>query len=309
MPEEINRVVADQVSRAAVHPLARGRGEPARRGRGGGRDPLRREHDDRHARRDAAAHRGARRPERSGLERGAYLVVTLHRPTLVDGPLLATRSTRWRRSPSRSRSSSRSTRAHARRSTRSASTPARAPAPARAPSATSSSSSLVALGRRAHRLGRHPGGDDVPRHPVLHAARQHRAAGDGRAGHERPARAGPERIAEVPALLEARRGAASVPPLWDGHAAERIVALSLAHDLVEQRRGAAGDHGGGRRARAAPRARAGGRHRGEPLQRTLDRARVGEPGRQARRRRAAKQRLGRPPSVIASTGLPSARYS
>ena len=28
-------------------------------------------------------------PGRLGLERGAYLVVTLHRPTLVDGPLLA----------------------------------------------------------------------------------------------------------------------------------------------------------------------------------------------------------------------------
>ena len=36
----------------------------------------------------------------------------------------------------------------------------------------------------------------------------------------------PERIAEVPVLLEAARGkSASVPPLWDGHAAERIVAL------------------------------------------------------------------------------------
>jgi UDP-N-acetylglucosamine 2-epimerase (non-hydrolysing) len=33
----------------------------------------------------------------------------------------------------------------------------------------------------------------------------------------------PERIAEVPALIEAARGAeASVPPFWDGHAAERV---------------------------------------------------------------------------------------
>ena len=32
-------------------------------------------------------------------------------------------------------------------------------------------------GGRAHRLGRDPGGDDLPRRPLLHAARQHRAAG------------------------------------------------------------------------------------------------------------------------------------
>ena len=41
--------------------------------------------------------------------------------------------------------------------------------------------------RRADRLRRHPGGDDVPRHPMLHAARQHRAARDLRDRDERPA--------------------------------------------------------------------------------------------------------------------------
>ena len=41
------------------------------------------------------------------------------------------------------------------------------------------------LGRRPHRLRRHPGGDDLPRHPVLHASHQHRAADHLRAGRTR----------------------------------------------------------------------------------------------------------------------------
>jgi UDP-N-acetylglucosamine 2-epimerase (non-hydrolysing) len=48
----------------------------------------------------------------------------------------------------------------------------------------------------------------------------------------------PERIADVPALLDVERIAgAKVPPLWDGRAAERIVdvlARSLGGDRVEQ---------------------------------------------------------------------------
>ena len=36
----------------------------------------------------------------------------------------------------------------------------------------------------------------------------------------------PERIAEIPALLGARPAAApEPPPLWDGHAAERLAAI------------------------------------------------------------------------------------
>ena len=50
--------------------------------------------------------------------------------------------------------------------------------------------------------------------------------------------ADPERIADVPELLaEARNREAQVPPLWDGHAAQRIVdvlARSLGSEPVEQ---------------------------------------------------------------------------
>ena len=54
----------------------------------------------------------------------------------------------------------------------------------------------------AHRLGRHPGGDDRARRSLPHAPRQHRAADHGRARDEHAAGRGPERIAEIPALLD-----------------------------------------------------------------------------------------------------------
>ena len=41
---------------------------------------------------------------------------------------------------------------------------------------------LEARARRRDRLGRRPGGDDGPRRPLLHPARQHRAAGDDHPG-------------------------------------------------------------------------------------------------------------------------------
>jgi UDP-N-acetylglucosamine 2-epimerase (non-hydrolysing) len=45
----------------------------------------------------------------------------------------------------------------------------------------------------------------------------------------------PERIAEIPALLERAAGhPAEQPPLWDGHAAERIVDV-LAHERAPLR--------------------------------------------------------------------------
>ncbi len=51
---------------------------------------MRRQHDDRHAAwRCGRGSTRSTRPPRSALERGEYLVVTLHRPALVDGPLLA----------------------------------------------------------------------------------------------------------------------------------------------------------------------------------------------------------------------------
>jgi UDP-N-acetylglucosamine 2-epimerase (non-hydrolysing) len=35
----------------------------------------------------------------------------------------------------------------------------------------------------------------------------------------------PQRIAEIPALIGGERRPAAVPPLWDGHAAERIAGV------------------------------------------------------------------------------------
>jgi UDP-N-acetylglucosamine 2-epimerase (non-hydrolysing) len=89
MPEEINRIVADQLSQllfihspeARENLLAEGCAEEDIQNVGNTMiDTL-------VAVRERIEARGA--PERHGLERGAYLVVTLHRPSLVDGPLLA----------------------------------------------------------------------------------------------------------------------------------------------------------------------------------------------------------------------------
>ncbi len=190
MPEEINRIVVDHLSELlflhsaeATENLA-AEGSPRRAG------ALRRQHDDRHARRargrDPRARRGRRR---SGSSPGHT----------SSSPFTARRSSTvrsWREAMSalgRGRAAScRSlfpvhprTRArleelgldaqrgrHARRARRLPRLP-------------------LARGRRRggpHRLGRDPGGDDVARRPLLHPARQHRAPGDRPGGHEHAAR-------------------------------------------------------------------------------------------------------------------------
>ena len=89
MPEEINRVLTDQISDLLfVHsPEARGNlfaeGVPAERVHSVGNTMI-----------DTLVAMGQRigdvhAAQRHGLEPGSYLVVTLHRPALVDGPLLA----------------------------------------------------------------------------------------------------------------------------------------------------------------------------------------------------------------------------
>jgi UDP-N-acetylglucosamine 2-epimerase (non-hydrolysing) len=89
MPEEINRIVADQVSDLLfIHsPEARdnllAEACPAERIHDVGNTMI----DSLVAMRERIDGRGA--PEERGLRRGDYLVVTLHRPALVDGPLLA----------------------------------------------------------------------------------------------------------------------------------------------------------------------------------------------------------------------------
>ena len=89
MPEEINRIVADQVSELLfIHsPEARdnllAEGCPATGIHDVGNTMI----DTLVAMRERIEEAGA--PEAHGLPRGEYLVVTLHRPSLVDGPLLA----------------------------------------------------------------------------------------------------------------------------------------------------------------------------------------------------------------------------
>jgi len=88
MPEELNRIVTDQLSdllfthspEARTHLLAERR--PAEAIFEVGNTMI----DTLVRMRPAIAQTGA--AERLGLERGAYVVVTLHRPALVDGPLL-----------------------------------------------------------------------------------------------------------------------------------------------------------------------------------------------------------------------------
>ena len=223
MPEELNRIVTDQLSdQLFIHSPEADR-EPARRGHPRRAHPLRRQHDDRHpgrARRPLP--RGGRRG-RLGVEPGGYVLVTLHRPALVDGPLL-------------SETIDAAGGAGARAAGRLPGPPAhpgddggdrrRAPGPAALRAARLPRLPLAAgrRRRRPHRLRRHPGGDDLPRHPLLHPARQHRAPGHDHAPAPTPCSAStPRRSPRSQRLWRERPASASTPPpLWDGHAAERI---------------------------------------------------------------------------------------
>jgi UDP-N-acetylglucosamine 2-epimerase (non-hydrolysing) len=238
MPEEINRIVADQVSQLLfIHsPEARGNllaeGCPAAGIHDVGNTMI----DSLVAMRERIDGYGA--PEKHGLARGEYLVVTLHRPALVDGPLLAE--------------------AMAGLAAVSETLPIVFPVHPR---------TRAALEARAI---------DVPPErltllePVGYVEFLSLVAGSAavltdsggiqeettflglpcftlRANTERPITVSmgtntllgldPKRIAEVPDLLDAARGKdASVPPLWDGKASERIadvLAVSL-DEAVEQ---------------------------------------------------------------------------
>jgi UDP-N-acetylglucosamine 2-epimerase (non-hydrolysing) len=235
MPEEINRIVADQVSQllfihspeARDNLLAEGCPSPAI-------------HDVGNTMIDSlVAMRGrieaAGAPEEHGLPRGEYLVVTLHRPNLVDGPLLAE--------------------ALGRLAQISAALPIVFPVHPR---------TRAALGAMAIDF-------DLDRlrllEPVGYVEFLSLVAGSAgvltdsggiqeettylglpcftlRTTTERPITVSmgtnvllglePERIAEVPGLLAAgREKEASVPPLWDGKASQRIVDVLAAYPLEE----------------------------------------------------------------------------
>ena len=171
---------------------------------------------------DVAAARAA-----YGLD-GPYAVATLHRPANVDTPdaaarLVAMLERSWRAS---CRSSCRSIRA----------APRRWPRPGCADGAALRSIEPLGLRRvpvarprrraRRDRLRRDPGGDDDPRRAVPDGPPEHRATDHDQPRHEpaRRARAvGPDVAAEV--LRRAAGAAREAPPLWDGHAGERIAAI------------------------------------------------------------------------------------
>ena len=101
--------------------------------------------------------------------------------------------------------------------------------------------------RRADRFRRHAGRDDGARRAVPDDAREHRAADHGRAGHQhdrrpRPSR-DPRRASTRSSPAGGKRG--RVPELWDGHAAERIAAISQAWLASRARRGTALEARGG----------------------------------------------------------------
>ena len=239
MPEEINRIVADQVSQLLfIHsPEARdnllAEGRSAESIHDVGNTMI----DSLVAMRERIDEAGA--PEARGLVRGDYLVVTLHRPSLVDGTLLAE--------------------AVAELETVSEALEVVFPVHPRTRAALETLGVDVASERL--RLIE----------PVGYIEFLSLVAGSAgvltdsggiqeettylglpcftlRANTERPITVSlgtntllglePARIGDVPALLsEARERDAQVPPLWDGHAAERIVDVlsrTLDGELAEQ---------------------------------------------------------------------------
>jgi UDP-N-acetylglucosamine 2-epimerase (non-hydrolysing) len=235
MPEEINRIIADQLSdllfihspEARDNLLAEGCPEAAIHDVG---DTM---IDTLEIMRPRIEAFGA--PAAHGLEVGAYLLVTLHRPSLVDGPLLVE--------------------AMARLADVAEELPVVFPVHPRTRAAMDA-------------LGISPGSDRLrlldPVGYVEFLSLMQGAAGvltdSGgiqeettylglpcftlRSTTERPITIergtnvllglAPERIAEVPALLrEARRRSSQLPPLWDGKASERIVDVLARYPLEE----------------------------------------------------------------------------
>ena len=217
MPEEINRVLTDQLSTWCFTHSPEAAENLAREGIDASTRVLRRQHDDRHARPDEAAVERSTSSRSSALEPGGYILVTLHRPALVDGPdfdrVLASlaRLADWTAGrlpgPSADAGAIGAERDHPGAA---ADRPCRL---RRLPRARG------ARARGRHRLRRRPGGDDLPRGSVLHDARQHRTTGHGHAGHEPPHRHRSRRARRRPGCARGRSPPAERPQGWDGHAA------------------------------------------------------------------------------------------
>jgi UDP-N-acetylglucosamine 2-epimerase (non-hydrolysing) len=238
MPEEINRIVADQVSQLLFIHSPEARDNLLAEGclPTGIHDVGNTMIDSLVAMRERIDGYGA--PEKHGLERGEYLVVTLHRPALVDGPLLAD--------------------AMANLAAVSEALPVVFPVHPR----TRAALDALAIGVHPERLSL--------LEPVGYVEFLSLVAGSAavltdsggiqeettylglpcftlRANTERPITVSigtntllgldPKRIADVPELLaETRAKEAAIPPLWDGKASERIAGVLAASldEAVEQ---------------------------------------------------------------------------
>ncbi len=245
LPEETNRVIVDAISQLLFIHSPGGAREPARRRSGGERDPLRRQHDDRHARRSRGANRDDRRRRRVTGSSAAR--ISWSRCT-------GTGSSRTRSCwPSASPGSLRSR----------DELPVVFPMHPRTHAAVEELGLVRGeglrllpplgyleflgardrLGRRPDRLRRDPGGDDLPRHPVLHAPPEHGAADHRRAGDEHGARArsraDPRRAGADPLTPArgdgSRRSGTATPPggsskSWPGRSRTRARSRRPRHD-------------------------------------------------------------------------------
>ena len=198
MPEEINRVLTDQIAdRLYTTERSRGRQPRARRHRRRAHR-LRRQRDDRLAaapsrsarsRRATRCARARRRRRRSCAAAQGFGVVTLHRPSNVDEPRRAGANAsaslrRGRRAPAAGLAAAS---AHARNIERFGLARMIDRTRDRAPAAAGLSRDARAdadARAGADRFGRHAGRDDRARRAVPHHAREHRAADHRRAGHQ-----------------------------------------------------------------------------------------------------------------------------
>ena len=215
--------------RPAVRDQPGGRRQPRARGRRPRSDPLRRQPHDRHAARQPRPLRRRGRCGRALGLAGPYAVATLHRPANVDEPAQAAAgSSAMLRDVAEPAPAGRS------RSTRAAGPcsrpPASSPATGCASSSRSATSTFLSLVRGAALVVTDSGGiqeeTTILRRPVPDRPPEHGAADHDHPRHQPPGRAGGRRR-RPPRSLRGRRPRvpATGPPLWDGHAGERIAAI------------------------------------------------------------------------------------
>ena len=227
MPEEINRVLVDQLSRWCFIHSPEAATNLGREGIGEERVQICRQHDDRYARRPAPRRiDGSRRPRRLGLERRRYLLVTLHRPALVDGPLLGpVIECAGRRSRTNCRLCSRCTRARERAFPRGIGL--RPGLQILDPLGYVDFLALEASAAASHRLGRSSGGDDLPAVPCFTLRDNTERPVTSRTGRNRLLGLRPDAIERIPGWLANPAVILDAPPGWDGHASKRVADVLL----------------------------------------------------------------------------------